>query len=553
MGDEIELGGGSDPITQDEGGGNKFDVVADKLGDRRSDAPSEIPPPDPNLPVPRWSYMMMLVCMLAGLIFGYDIGGSGGTYVMEGFADHLGWEREDPNDPNSDWTTDVSNQQGWIGSMFTFGATVGALPSGWISDYIGRKWILFGAAALFNVGALLQIITINVQMLYAGRFIGGAAVGVLSGMTGVYTSETVMTKVRGTFVGAFQLALISGILTAGFLNVFLSKWSEGWRISYGGNIVFAIAMMIVMYFMDESPRWHFFRGEPEKCREAMRPYRTTEAEIDYEMMLLQREKDADPGTASWIEIFSPKDGQLWRTALSCILQFFVSWSGINAVAFFAPSIISSFWNDTAALWGNLGIQFAQFWGAALGLYLVDRRGRFLLLWTSGVGMSISLFILVFLAAPYSDYENTTWMAVGIILCCCAFVVFFAYGWGALGWVIAAEIHPTRTKGKAVSLATASNLLGAAVIIRLTPLLYRPEVLDLWGTFLIFAILCVVMTLFAWLCVPETNGVMTEEMVQLFQEWPMFKVPRATWIPPSQRPAQDADEDVKEHVDEEHTP
>ena len=36
-------------------------------------------------------FLVALTGALGGLIFGYDIGGAGATFVMEGFQEHFGW------------------------------------------------------------------------------------------------------------------------------------------------------------------------------------------------------------------------------------------------------------------------------------------------------------------------------------------------------------------------------------------------------------------------------------------------------------------------------
>ena len=35
---------------------------------------------------------MAATAALGGLIFGYDIGGAGATFVMDGFIEHFGWD-----------------------------------------------------------------------------------------------------------------------------------------------------------------------------------------------------------------------------------------------------------------------------------------------------------------------------------------------------------------------------------------------------------------------------------------------------------------------------
>jgi ABC-type methionine transport system permease subunit len=37
-------------------------------------------------------WLLAITAALGGLIFGYDIGGAGATFVMDGFKYHFGWE-----------------------------------------------------------------------------------------------------------------------------------------------------------------------------------------------------------------------------------------------------------------------------------------------------------------------------------------------------------------------------------------------------------------------------------------------------------------------------
>jgi MFS transporter, SP family, arabinose:H+ symporter len=97
------------------------------------------------------------------------------------------------------------------------------------------------------------------------------------------------------------------------------------------------------------------------------------------------------------------------------------------------------------------------------------------------------------------------LLVGVL----AYVGSFAFSMGVVGWVVISEIYPTRTRGRAMSVATA-GVWGACYLVSLT----FPALLARIGsakTFWTYAAMCIVAILFVWRFVPETKGRTLEEI------------------------------------------
>lgn len=62
---------------------------------------------------------------------------------------------------------------GWITAMFSLGCIIGSLPSGFLTDFMGRKRCIIFLSFVFTVGAVIQLVPSGYQMLLAGRFISG--------------------------------------------------------------------------------------------------------------------------------------------------------------------------------------------------------------------------------------------------------------------------------------------------------------------------------------------------------------------------------------------
>jgi MFS family permease len=63
---------------------------------------------------------------------------------------------------------------------------VGSVLAPYISDYYGRRMVIFIGGLLATLGAALQGGAISIAMLIAGRFIAGLAIGQMSATIPVY-------------------------------------------------------------------------------------------------------------------------------------------------------------------------------------------------------------------------------------------------------------------------------------------------------------------------------------------------------------------------------
>jgi hypothetical protein len=135
-------------------------------------------------------------------------------------------------------------------------------------------------------------------------------------------------------------------LIASAANLGLKNWSDGWRLSYGGNIVLAIALLICLHFMPESPRWLAGNASDEELKQAMEKLRY-EDEIESEIKKLKQEVEEEKllGSASWSELLSSESTVRGRLLLGMSLQAFQQLCGINAIMFYAPDILNTFFTE----------------------------------------------------------------------------------------------------------------------------------------------------------------------------------------------------------------
>ena len=178
--------------------------------------------------------IVALCASLGGLIFGFQLTGSGGTFVMDGFKEQFGWACSE-SDPQCALLSDseIETERSLISALMTIGATFGALINPLFVEKWGRVRDLKLGNLVFFVGAAICSASSTIGVLYAGRFISGLGIGMLALCVPVYIGEVSPTSYRGALTTLWQFGVTLGMLTGQGANIGLAKVEWGWRLSYG--------------------------------------------------------------------------------------------------------------------------------------------------------------------------------------------------------------------------------------------------------------------------------------------------------------------------------
>jgi len=79
-----------------------------------------------------------------------------------------------------------------VNAGMPLGAVAGALILSPANEYLGRRMAIIVSCILYTIGAALEAGAINFGMIFAGRFILGAGVGLEGGTVPVYVAESGM-------------------------------------------------------------------------------------------------------------------------------------------------------------------------------------------------------------------------------------------------------------------------------------------------------------------------------------------------------------------------
>ncbi len=432
---------------------------------------------------------------LAAVLFGYDNGIIGAALLFI------------PRDlPLTPW------QEGAVVSSTVFGAMLGALGSGPAADRLGRQQILLGAGVVFTLGALGAGVAASVGMLVAFRFILGLGIGIASVTVPLYLAEMAPARDRGAVTSLNQYMIIVGTAASaalGYAFAFAGSWR--WMLLVG--VFPAVVLVAGMVGLPDTPRSLIRRGQAEDARAVLVGLRGNPAEADRELAEITATERQEHSTRSLALLSAPWVRRL--LLLGAALAVFQQITGINAIVYYAPTILTGFGvsKTTALLFGFLnGLVNIGTIALVVRSKVVDRRGRKPVLLAGLVGMSISLLGVG--AAVLILPGNSTALFVVAAAAFVAFTNTFSATWGPVLWVMLAEIFPLAIRGVAMAIATLFNWLAAFVISLTFPSFVAAA--GIGAAFIVFAGIGVALFPIVWWWVPETKERSLESLEAAFR-------------------------------------
>lgn len=145
-----------------------------------------------------------------------------------------------------------------IVSILSAGTFFGALLAAPLADKFGRRvGLMFSAGVIFNLGVVLQAASTSQPLFIAGRCIAGLGVGLVSVIIPMYQSETAPKWIRGTIVGAYQLAITIGLFLAAIVNNSTKDRDDSgsYRIPISIQFLWALILVVGLIFLPETPRY----------------------------------------------------------------------------------------------------------------------------------------------------------------------------------------------------------------------------------------------------------------------------------------------------------
>ena len=429
-----------------------------------------------------YALLVAVTAAVGGLLFGYDTSVISGAILFVRRLFQLS-----------------SIQTELAVSVVLAGAALGAAVAGYFADRFGRKPVLIVDAVIFGVFAIVTGSANGLALFLVARVLVGLAVGVASMITPLYIAEVAPARIRGALVTLNQLAIVTGIVAAYYVDYVFSG-AGNWRAMFISAVVPSVVLLIALVFLPESPRW---LATQERLDEALTILSRVETAKEAQRDLQELRAVTQTDSLSFGDLFA----QRFRRPLliGVLLAIFQQITGVNTIIYYTPTILqmAGFQSASSAILATALVGTVNLGATIISLLLLDRVGRRPLLLLGIAGMALSLTHLGYLFGVSNVPRNA------ILFDVIAYLAGFAVGLGPIFWLLISEIYPTTVRGQAMSLS--SVIIWVSDLLVTMTFLSLVESLGARASFWLYAGACLVALVFSARMVPETKGRTLEEI------------------------------------------
>ena len=424
------------------------------------------------------------VSAMGGLLFGYDwvvIGGAKPFYEL-----FFGISQS-------------PFMQGVAMTTALVGCLVGAMVAGALADRYGRKPLLSTAAVRFTVSALATGYFDDFVMFNIARFIGGVGIGVASALSPMYIAEVSPAHIRGRMVSLNQMTIVLGILGAQIVNMLLARdttdpVSQAWNLEWGWRWMFwaetlpAALFLVMSFFIPESPVYLSLKGS--NGSKGLKGSNSSNISNSSNL----------PSEAGLRELFEPRYRNV--LLLGLIIAVFQQWCGTNVIFNYAQEIFVGAGFNVDGMFINIVITgIANVLFTFVALYTIEKWGRRTLMLIGAGGLGI---IYAILGACYFVGMTGVLMVALVV----AAISCYAMTLGPVTWTLLAEIVPHRIRGIAMATCTFALWVGCCTLTFFFPPMNAT--LGTYGSFWVYAAICICTFVFLLRRCPETKGKSLEQ-------------------------------------------
>ncbi|XP_033208292.1 facilitated trehalose transporter Tret1-like isoform X2 [Belonocnema kinseyi] len=429
----------------------------------------------------------------------------------------------------SNGTLHINSETGsWIASVHSLATPIGALVSGPLMDFIGRRGCLQLASIPLCSGWIVMGLSKYIQYVFVGRILSGFAVGLTAVPAQVILGEMSDPGLRGMLVGGTIAAYCAGILLVYFLGAIL-PWDI---VAFYGTIP-SILGLAALCLVHESPAWLMRQKKGVAARKALFWLRGGDkAQVSREAEILEARANSDLARKTVnssishqiISVFSKILNPSVMKPLIIINVFNVLQllSGTYVIVFYGVDLIKHIGGSSVDNY-FLAVLLAvmRFVFSLCACFLLLKVGRRTLGLLSGLGTGLSSLTL---ASYLLLRKGVSYYDIYIIgACLLIYVAANTVGFMCLPGIMVGELLPQRARG-----------LGGGFIFFLFHVIlfgvtkYYPMVTEsvgIPGIFLIFGNFALMNVVFIYFSLPETKDRTLQEIEDYFQEENLFWMTR----------------------------
>ncbi|KAF2771577.1 MFS quinate transporter [Teratosphaeria nubilosa] len=452
------------------------------------------------------AYHLAAIVFISSFIAGYDSGVAGGILTYKSFEKNFGY--------TSGGESRVNSLTVGLGNLGSFVAAALFYP---YTNFIGRKYAIMTAAAIFVIGIIIQTVdTHSLGAWYFARFVSGFGQGGMSVVIPMYSAEMTPKEIRGRCGSFYQWMYTWGVFLAYWIdygvaaNPSIVGTDAEWQIPVGLQLVSGSLLFLGSFSLPESVRWLVSKGRVDEAWKSLTWIRGDSGERTVEeftetQLGLKAEKSATDNF-SLRELWLPENRL--RFLVGPMMFVFQNTTGSSALAVFGPQYFKLLVGSS----GNRDLLLTGLFGAVKVIactffiwVLAERFGRRSQL-SGGAALMASCMLITAMVAKFVPTQTASGgvssggrATVAMIY---LDIMIYNCSWGPLPWAYVPEIFPTRIRSLGLGVSMLAHWATTFCFSFATP--YMIKSIGAY-TFLIFMGFDVAAAIFCFVFVRETRG------------------------------------------------
>ncbi|KIX05162.1 uncharacterized protein Z518_06034 [Rhinocladiella mackenziei CBS 650.93] len=475
---------------------------------------------------------MLLVCLTAAVncaSVGYDSAMMSSINILDAFTEKF------------DVDADL---KGLLTAAQNIGAIAGGFIAGSVVDRLGRKGGILASSITILISCLLLTTANSRAQFFVGRSLVGLAKAFDIAAVPTYLVEMAPPHRRGLVAGFYWACWLLGSIIAAAVG-YGSRSIEGtwsWRticICMSGP---ALACILVLFFIPESPRWLVSKGREEEGLDVLAKYhgngdRTHQLVVSQfreikETIAYEQANRYETWKAWWNDFNTPPNRRRAFTLVT--LGVFEQTVGSSIITFYTGSVLdlSGITGEKQQFAINLSQTCVAFASALCGIFLIDKVGRVKMLVAGSVFCAAVLACMAGLTAQQLDTQAGR---NGIIAMLFLFQMGYSSTWTPLSFSYCAEVlnFTLRAKGMAFYniFTSSSGFINQYVIpVGLANIKWRFYIIGVvWDIFMAIVIV------FTYI---ETKGLTLEQIQKRFEGTPRSELGNILEVYHGEKPLQE---------------
>jgi MFS family permease len=402
--------------------------------------------------------------------------------------------------------TKLDDINGLVNMLFSIGAMIGVLSTGFLADRFGRRTILYAGEFIALVTMVLYRI-ISIEVLMTTRVISGMVAGINSSIYAVMIAEMLPNSMVG-FGNGFAYLLLTFALLLSYLSQNIFEYQtlvDNWVAVFVWPAIVSIARLISfpIFIKSDTPRYMYTQCADMEAAVAMikDAYVCVYVDVDAEKAAREAveyfEKERSEGEIGVMVLFGPRFRK--RMLSGCFITFAQQISGINFLVYYSTRLFDEIGGYGQTI--TLVVGLCNFLGSICAIYLISKMGRKFNLVVGPMFQAIGMVGLYF-----GYLRKELWILVVSVI---VYMIPYAIGLGGTLTAYVGEILPPLGVGLAFSV----QWLMTAIVGQFMPRL----ITDLGPGILIifFAIVCFIIVFIMDYLTIETKGKSESEIANEF--------------------------------------